>query len=157
MGSDGVGRIVVEGDRSVPAPARVMLPREQRFAGRAEARALASQPPPHPARAAVDLIDGLRVAPGDQDVAVGLLIDRVHVNRIPDGVAVLRQRLIALRQRDVAKAVHSNSTAPLSTSTSCTTWSYTMPSVRPPIADRSRGTGTYAAIHAVPRGVSSNS
>ena len=66
---------------------------------------LAAEPPDDPSGVAVDLVDGPGVATRDEQVAVGGEADRVDVEVVVGRAGVLRDRLVAVGQRHVVKAV----------------------------------------------------
>ena len=74
--------VVEERDRSVGMASCVVLPRESGSEAHLEVAPLAAQPPEDLLRLAGDLIDGVCVACGDQQVAARLHIDRVDVEVI---------------------------------------------------------------------------
>ena len=75
--------VVEDADRAVGLRPRVVLEAEARPLAHLEARPLAADPRPDLAGGAVDLVDGVRVARGDEQVAVGLLFDGVQVEGVP--------------------------------------------------------------------------
>src|SRR5580765_3793789 len=87
--------VVEQRDRPVALAAGVVLPLEVRPVAHLEAALLAADLPQDLLRLPVDLVDRVRVARGDEEVAVRLRGDRIQVD------VVVRRRLRALlRARD---------------------------------------------------------
>src|SRR5207237_2070465 len=81
----GRGAVVEDGDRSVRLAARVVLPGEVRAGPHLEAALPAPEPPEDLAGLAADLVDRVRVAGGDDEVAVVVDVDGVDVEVVPRG------------------------------------------------------------------------
>src|SRR5438309_11896761 len=73
---DGGGAVVEDREGAVRVPAGVVLPGERDLPGHGEVAVLAAQPPEDLSGAAVDLVDRPGVAGRDQQVAVGVDVDR---------------------------------------------------------------------------------
>src|SRR5207253_10944426 len=91
----GCGAVVEHRHGAVGLPPGVVLPREPHAWAEPEVALLAAEAPQHLAGAVADLVDGVRVAARDQQVAVRLLVDRVEVEVVVgEG---LRAELLARR------------------------------------------------------------
>jgi len=93
--------VVEQRDRVVGLATRVMLPGERRVGVDREVAALASEPPDDLRGPAVDLVDRVGVAGGDEQVLVVVDGDRVQVHVVP----VAADRPVGLADRDVVPAV----------------------------------------------------
>src|SRR5207247_8260725 len=71
--------VVEERDRAVGLASRIVLPRELRSGAHGEAALLPAEAPEHLLRLAVDLVERVRVARRDEEVAVRLDVDGVEV------------------------------------------------------------------------------
>src|SRR5438128_6926898 len=101
--------VVEERDRSVGMASCVVLPRKSRPGPHPEVALLAAEPPDDLLRLVVDLIDGVRVASGDEQVAARLDVDGVDVevvvgSRLRAGFGLWRGR-IGLRERNLGIAM----------------------------------------------------
>src|SRR5205085_12557265 len=77
-----IGAVVEDPGRLVVEVARVVLPREVRAWPERKGAALAAEPPEDLARRAVELVDGVRVSRGDEQIVVAVDVDRVHVEEV---------------------------------------------------------------------------
>ena len=94
------GAVVEDADRAVRPAARVVLPCERRRRRDLEVAVLAAEPPHDRAGLAVELVDRVRVAAGDEQVLVAVDGDRVQVDVVP----VAAERPVGLDNRDVVEA-----------------------------------------------------
>src|SRR5919201_4153505 len=106
------GPIIEDAYRSVGLPSRVVLPQKARPAAKREVAALPAEPPDDPSRPPPDLVDGLRVPRGDEEVAVVILRDRVDVKEVVRNGSLSRPLCIRLGERDVPDAVPVQENAP---------------------------------------------
>ena len=93
--------VVEQADRSVRLPPGVVLPGEHRRRGEREVRPLASEAPHDLPGLAVELVDRVGVARGDEQVLVAVDGDRVQVHVVPIGA----ERPVGLLEGDVVEAV----------------------------------------------------
>ena len=96
--------VVEDGELPIGVEASVVLPREPCAGIEGEVAALSSQTPEHRAVAAANEIHGVRVSRGDEQVAVGLDLDRVEVEVVPRAREIGRDVLERLARRDVVEA-----------------------------------------------------
>ena len=82
-----------------------MLPAERDSRPELEVAALAAEAPDDPARAPADLVDRMRVAGGDEQVAVVVDVDRVDVEVVIGAAGISRQAIVGLHERHVVDAV----------------------------------------------------
>src|SRR5919197_4605563 len=106
------GAVVEDADRSVGLPPRVVLPRKTRAAAEREVAVIAAETPDDSSRSPSDLVDGLRVARGDEQVAVGVLRDRVDVKEVVRDRFLARALCIRLGERNMPDAVPVQENAP---------------------------------------------
>ena len=92
--------VVEEGEGAVGLAAGVVLPGEAGVGGDREVGVFAAQAPDDLAGVAVDLVDGVGVAAGDEQVVVVVDGDRVEVDVVP----VLADGPVGLADRDVVEA-----------------------------------------------------
>jgi hypothetical protein len=97
--------IVEEGQVAVGQAAGIVLPGEARAAAELEVAALAAEPPEDPSCSSADLVDRVRVAGGDDEVAVPVDLDRVDVEVVVEPVGVAGQAVVGLDEANVLDAV----------------------------------------------------
>src|SRR6266542_6785054 len=99
------GLVVKERERAVGPTPDVVLPGEAGAATEGEIASLAAEPPEDPSRSPADLVDRVRVAGGDEEVAVRFHLDRVDVEIVVDPVGLTRKAVVRLDEPDVIDAV----------------------------------------------------
>src|SRR5205085_7491437 len=84
---------------------RVVLPREARSGTEHEIAALPAEPPDDATGLTVELVDGVRVPCGDEEVAVLVDVDRVHMEVVVGEIPSARLLRVRLGEGDVLSCV----------------------------------------------------